>query len=192
MKFKQKIALKILHWKGWTIAGKPEDIQLWRDTEKCVIISAPHTSISDYILGYLTLVALDKKAAFLINKKFFFFPMNLILKAHGGIPVEHGKNKVFLQQIITSFEKTDRLFLNITPEGTRKKVTRWKRGFHQIIQATKAPLLLGALDYKKKQIIFGNAFNITDDFNADMKEIIKFYDGVTGKYPEKFALHVCS
>jgi 1-acyl-sn-glycerol-3-phosphate acyltransferase len=81
------------------------------------------------------------------------------------------------------------MFLTITPEGTRKKVIRWKRGFHQLVQATNAPLLLGALDYQKKHIILGGAFTITDNFNADMKEIGKFYKDVSAKYPEKFAVH---
>jgi 1-acyl-sn-glycerol-3-phosphate acyltransferase len=82
------------------------------------------------------------------------------------------------------------MFLTITPEGTRKKVTRWKKGFYQLVQATNALLLLGALDYSKKHIILGPAFTITDDFNADMKEIGKFYKDVSGKYPEKFSIHV--
>jgi hypothetical protein len=91
MTFKQRLALNIIRWKGWKIAGKTEDIQLWHDTEKCILIEAPHTSFSDYIMGYLTLVALRKKGTFMINKKFFFFPLNLILKAHGGIPVRAGE-----------------------------------------------------------------------------------------------------
>ena len=190
MKFKQRLALKILRWTGWQFAGETEDIQRWRDTQKCIVIEAPHTSLSDYIMGYVTLTALGKKASFLINEKFFVFPLNLILKAHGGIPVVTGKDKNFVQQIAESFEKADRMFLTITPEGTRKKVTRWKRGFHQLVQRTNAPLLLGALDYKKKHIILGNAFAITDDFNADMKEIGKFYKDVSGKYPEKFSIHI--
>ena len=190
MTLKQQLALKILRWTGWKIAGEPEDIQRWHDTEKCILISAPHTSISDYLLGYVTLAALGKKGSFMINKKFFVFPLNLILKAHGGIPVKAG-DKDFLPKITQAFEKTDRMFLTITPEGTRKRVTRWKRGFYQLTQATNATLLIGALDYSKKHIIFGPDFTITNDFNADMKEIGKFYKDVQGKFPEKFSLHVC-
>jgi len=191
MKFKQRLARKILRWMKWQLTGEPEGIQCWHDTQKCILISAPHTSIMDYVLGYITLVSLGKKGSFLINKKFFFFPLNLILKAHGGIPVVTGKDKKdFLQQVTASFEKADKMFLTITPEGTRKKVTRWKKGFYQLVQRTGAPLLIGALDYKKKHVILGNAFTITGDFNADMIEIGKFYKDVSGKYPEKFSIHV--
>ena len=188
MKIKQRLALKVLRWARWQIAGEPAHIQRWRDTQKCIVIAAPHTTFWDYVLGYLTLASLGKKGSFLINKKFFVFPLNLILKAHGGVPVIR-KDKDFLNQVVTSFEKSDGMFLTLTPEGTRKKVTRWKRGFYQLVQRTNAPLLLGAMDYKKKQIILGDAFPITDDFNADMGEIIKFYKDVVAKYPEKFALH---
>ena len=188
MKIKQRLALKVIRWTGWQLAGEPEHIQRWRDTQKCIVIAAPHTTFWDYVLGYLTLAALGKKGSFLINKKFFVFPLNLILKAHGGVPVIP-KDKDFLNQVVKSFEKADGMFLTLTPEGTRKKVTRWKRGFYQLVQRTNAPLLLGAMDYKKKHIILGDAFPITDDFNTDMGEIIKFYKDVQGKYPEKFALH---
>ena len=188
MKIKQRLALKIIRWMGWQIAGEQEHIQRWRDTQKCIVIEAPHTTFWDYVMGYLTLVAMGKKGSFLINKKFFIFPLNLILKAHGGIPVTAG-DKGFLNHVAATFEKADGMFLTITPEGTRKRVTRWKRGFYQLAQRTNAPLLLGALDYKNKHIILGNAFPITDDYNADMEEICKFYKGVQGKYPEKFALH---
>ena len=192
MKVKQRFAKNVLRWKGWKFVGEVEAIQRWQDTQKCVLIVAPHTSISDYVIGYFSLAALEKKASFLINKKFFFFPLNLILKAYGGIPVETGKDKDFLQQIAELFEKSNRVFLTITPEGTRKKVTRWRKGFYQLTQATNAPLLLGALDYKEKHIILGNVFTITNDFNADMKEIGKFYQDVSGKYPEQFSIHAGS
>jgi len=190
MTTKQRFAHKVLQWKGWKFEGEPEALQIWQDTQKCILIVAPHTSISDYIIGYYSLAALGKKAMFLINKKFFFFPLNLILKAYGGIPVETGKDKDFLQQIVELFEKSNRIFLTITPEGTRKKVTRWRKGFHQLTQATNAPLLLGALDYGKKHIVLGNIFSITNDFNADMKEIGEFYKDVSGKYPEQFSVHI--
>jgi 1-acyl-sn-glycerol-3-phosphate acyltransferase len=192
MKIKQRFALKILRWKGWKITGETEAVQRWQNTQKCILIVAPHTSLSDYIIGYIVLTSLGKKATFLINKKFFFFPLNLILRTHGGIPVEMGKDKEFVQRIAERFEKADQMFLSITPEGTRKKVTRWRKGFYQLTQATNATLLLGALDYKKKHIILGNAFPITNNFNADMKEIGKFYQDVSGKYPEKFSVHVNS
>ena len=189
MKIKQRLAMNTLRWIGWQFAGEPEHKQRWYDLQKCVLIAAPHTTFWDYVLGYLTLAALGKKGSFLINKKFFFFPLNLILKAHGGIPVVTGRDKNFVEQVAEALEKADGMFLTLTPEGTRKKVTRWKRGFYQLVQMTNIPLLLGAIDYKKKQIIFGNTFPITNDFNADMKEIMKFYKDVSAKYPEKFALH---
>jgi 1-acyl-sn-glycerol-3-phosphate acyltransferase len=162
---------------------------LWHDTKKCILIAAPHTSISDSFIGYLTVTALGKKASVMINKKFFFFPLNFILKANGGIPVKKGERD-FLIQVVKSFEKADEMFLTITPEGTRKKVTRWKRGFYQLVQVTGAPLILGAIDYKKKHIILGDAFTITNNFNADMVEIGKFYKDVSAKYPEKFSVHI--
>lgn len=189
MRFKQKFFLWVFHLLGWEFTGTENALRTWNETQKCILIVAPHTAIADYPLGYLALLALGKRAKFLINKKFFFFPLGFLLKANGGIPVNTGKDKDFLKKVAEAFEKTDRMFLTITPEGTRKRVMRWRKGFYQLAETTGMPLLLGALDYKKKNIILGNEFKITGDFNADMRTINEFYKDVSGKYPELFALH---
>lgn len=189
MRCKQKISLKLFHRLGWKFVGTETAFQTWEETKKCVLIVAPHTAKADYSLGYLALLALGKKAKFLINKKFFFFPLGAILRAHGGIPVASGKDKDFLKNMTEYFEKSEQMFLVFTPEGTRRKVNRWRKGFYQVVQETNVPLLLGALDFKKREVKLGDVFAISGDFNADMQEINKFYAGVTGKHPERFALH---
>lgn len=189
MRCKQKISLKLFHRLGWKFVGTETAFRTWEETKKCVLIVAPHTAKADYSLGYLALLALGKKAKFLINKKFFFFPLGAILRAHGGIPVASGKDKDFLKNMTEYFEKSEQMFLVFTPEGTRRKVNRWRKGFYQVVQETNVPLLLGALDFKKREVKLGDVFAISGDFNADMQEINKFYAGVMGKHPERFALH---
>ncbi|MDR0364896.1 MAG: 1-acyl-sn-glycerol-3-phosphate acyltransferase [Bacteroidales bacterium] len=189
MNRRQRFFLRLFHRTGWKFVGEERAVQTWKDMEKCVLIVAPHTAIVDYTVGYLALLALGKKAKFLINKKFFFFPLGAILRTNGGIPVALGKNKNFLKNITEYFAKSPRMFLVVTPEGTRKKVNRWRKGFYQIAQETGVPVLLGALDFKKKEVKLGDAFPVSGNFNADMKEINKFYAGVSGKYPKRFALH---
>jgi hypothetical protein len=49
----------------------------------------------------------------------------------------------------------------------------------------KVPIALGFLDYKKKTGGFGPLFHPTGDIEADMNEIQSFYQGISGKHPEK-------
>jgi 1-acyl-sn-glycerol-3-phosphate acyltransferase len=78
------------------------------------------------------------------------------------------------------------MVLAITPEGTRKGVAKWRRGFLYIAAEANVPLLLGAIDYKKKHIEVTTEFKPTGDVDADLRAIKKFYSVYNAKYPEKF------
>jgi len=73
----------------------------------------------------------------------------------------------------------------LAPEGTRKKVTRWKTGFYHIARGAGVPIVLSFLDYARKEGGLGPVFYPTGDFEADMREILAFYAGVTGRHPER-------
>ena len=42
------------------------------------------------------------------------------------------------------------MYLCITPEGSRKKRKKWKKGFLVIAKAAGVPVYLGRIDYKEK------------------------------------------
>jgi hypothetical protein len=86
------------------------------------------------------------------------------------------------------FEKNKRFVLVITPEGTRKKTDNWKRGFSIIAKKAKVPVVIGTVDYAKKELDIIGEFKLTDDVDTDIKDIQKYYLNVTAKYPAKFNL----
>ena len=61
------------------------------DYDKCVICAAPHTSNWDLFIGKLFYGAIGRKTSFMMKKEWFFFPLGLIFKAVGGIPVNRGR-----------------------------------------------------------------------------------------------------
>ena len=61
------------------------------DYPKCIICVAPHTSNLDFIIGELAYWSVGRRAGFLMKSTWFFFPLGLLLKALGGIPVKRGK-----------------------------------------------------------------------------------------------------
>lgn len=76
--------------------------------------------------------------------------------------------------------------LAITPEGTRSRVTKWHTGFLNIAREAGVPIVLGAIDFKKKEITITRTFTPSGDNERDMAEIKKYYRQFTGKYPDKF------
>ena len=157
------------------------------DYPKCVICVAPHTSNWDFIIGELVCHSLRWKASFLMKETWFFFPLKYLLKAIGGIPVSRKKKGSELTEaIIETFKSTDRLKLAITPEGTRKRVEKWRSGIIYIALGAKIPIVLAAIDYKLKHVSITETYIPTGDIDADMRYIKNYYKGVNAKFPLKF------
>lgn len=153
---------------------------------KAVITAAPHTSKEDFPVGIGAWYPENKKASFIAKKELFEGPMGFIFRATGGIPIDRAKTKNMVEQAADHFKETDELFLVVAPEGTRAKMPRWKTGFYYIAKAAGVPIILGYMDFAKKQVGLGEVFYPTDDVKADFRYIENFYSKVTAKYPEKY------
>ncbi len=178
------IAKWILKLMGWTITNV-----IPPGTKKVVIAVAPHTSYWDFVIGRLAYYVMGVKAQFLIKKEVFRFPLKGILLRMGGIPVDRGKSSRMVDQIVELFHHSESLIIVITPEGTRKPVKHWKKGFYHIAFQAKVPIALGYLDYKRKEGGVGKVIIPDGRVEEQMKEIMEFYKGRTGKHPERFLLH---
>ncbi|MFO8067400.1 MAG: 1-acyl-sn-glycerol-3-phosphate acyltransferase [Bacteroidales bacterium] len=180
---KSRIAKFILRVLGWKVESLMSE-----DIKKAVVVMAPHTSYYDFIFGWLAFAAYRIKGKFMIKKEVFFFPVGPILKAMGGIPVDRSNSKKALKSVKKAFENSKSLFLVVTPEGTRRFVKNWKKGFYFIAQDADVPILLGYLDYKKKVGGIGPLINPHDDFDKILKQVQDFYRDKNARHPEKFSL----
>ena len=156
------------------------------DYPKSIICVAPHTSNWDFILGKLAYAAVGRKAGFLMKESWFFFPLGCIFRAMGGIPVPRQKGTALTERIVERFNHAERLSIAITPEGTRKRTDKWRRGFLYIAYDAHIPVLLGAIDYRRKEISIVKEFTPTGDVDADLRKIKDYYKDFTGKYPSNF------
>jgi 1-acyl-sn-glycerol-3-phosphate acyltransferase len=123
--------LKILGWK--IDVGK--EFML----DKAVVVMAPHTSMADFWIGRLAFWKINLPVRFLIKKELFWFPMGIILKSLGAIPVDRKKIGNLTESIVQMFREKRKFMFTITPEGTRNLNYNWKRGFYQIAQAADVP-----------------------------------------------------
>jgi 1-acyl-sn-glycerol-3-phosphate acyltransferase len=73
------------------------------------------------------------------------------------------------------FETNERFWLAIAPEGTRKKVHKWKSGFWHIARAAGVPILPVYFHYPERTVGFGPLLHPGDDLEADMAKIREFY-----------------
>lgn len=152
-----------------------------QNTKKCILLVVPHTSWHDFLNALLVRQIIGLKMSFLGKKELFAWPIGWYFKKVGGIPLDRtpGQNKV--DAIAQLFAQREELRLTIAPEGTRKKVTRWKTGFYFIAKKAKIPIVLVAFDFGNKQTKISAPFFPTDDQEADFRAMYQFYKGVQGK-----------
>ena len=156
--------------------------------DKCIICVAPHTSNWDFIIGQLYYRSLGRTAGFLMKKEWFFWPLGILFRKMGGIPVYRSKKTSMTDTLAERIKEMERFELAVTTEGTRSKVTTWKRGFYFIALKAGIPIQLYDLDYKNKVIRCNKELMPTGDVDADMREIMEYYKNSNAKYPEKFAI----
>lgn len=177
------ISGRILKIFGWKITGE------FPDLKKSVVVFAPHTSAWDFILGILYMNEKGVKNYSLVKKEVFFFPINIIMNALGAIPVDRkNKNSNVASQVVLAFNKNNEFNLIVSAEGSRRKVSNWKRGFYHIAQAANVPIVIGYIDYEMKEVGIEGIVSDTSNLENTMKEINMFYKNVKGKYPENFVL----
>lgn len=178
----KKVYKFILKRLGWTIKTS---IEL---PNKSVICVAPHTSNWDLPLGLIVYKAMGRKASFLIKKDWFFFPMNILFDALGGIPVDRSKKTSLTEQIAEVFNSKEKFELAITPEGTRKPNPDWKMGFYYIAMAANVPIVVVSIDYQKKEVHFDKQVTPSGNLEVDLAIIKDSYKEVNAKYPDNFML----
>ena len=153
----------------------------------CVMVVAPHTSVDDWLLGICCLWKLGVNHHIFIKKEFFNIATGWLLRRTGAIPVDRGNKKNgMVQQAVAHLKQNDDWTLVVTPEGTRKAVNRWKRGFYEIATNAGVPIVLTYIDYGKKTMGVGPTFIPTGDFAADMPLIMDFYRDKTARHPKGF------
>jgi 1-acyl-sn-glycerol-3-phosphate acyltransferase len=176
------ISSLILRVFGWKSEG------IVPSTRKFIVVSAPHTSMYDFVIGRLYYGTVGIKPAVMIKRELFFFPLGYILRWLGGVPVDRGRKSNIIDRMVSEFQSRDEFILTITPEGTRKRVTEWKKGFYQIALAANVPILPGYFDYKRKVIGIGELIYPSGDIKKDMKTIKLFFKDITPRHPERFSV----
>ena len=169
----------ILDLLGWEINGEFPDIK------KSVVIFAPHTSYWDGFYGKLFLMQFDINYKFLSKKEFFKFPLKYFFNAFGSIPVY--KNKEYIIQIAQLFDNKKELHIVLSPEGKLAKTTHWKKGFYYMAEKANVPIVVGYIDYKKKELGVKEVITDIGNMNETINKISVMYKNVNAKYPENFA-----
>ncbi len=175
------LANACLRLSGWKVAG-----ELPENTPKYVLIGAPHTSNWDFVLMLLAVLHKRMEIHWMGKDALFRGPMGPVMRWLGGIAIDRSQPNGLVGQMVEVYRQSDSMIVTIPPEGTRKKVERWKTGFYWIAHEASVPIVLGYADFGTKTVGFGPVFHTTGDIEHDMPLIQDFYQDKQGRYPELF------
>lgn len=161
---------------GWRFRGE------FPDLPRLVIIVAPHSSAWDGIWGIAAKVGLNLGIEFMAKKEAFVGPVGWALRKAGGIAVDRAAPGGIAEQVAAEMRERGRMWFLLAPEGTRRRVERWKAGFWKIARAAGAPVLCVAFDYPSKTIHLGPVIECSADLEADMARIRAWYRPFVGKH----------
>jgi len=166
----------VLRWSGWRLLGELPD------EPKLVVIGAPHSSYWDAVWGLLMKIGIGLDIRIMIKREVVNGPLGLILRPLGAIAIDRSAATDVVGQMVERFGREEKMWLGITPEGTRRQVARWKSGFLRIARGAGVPIMPVFIDYPSKTFTLGPLFRPSDDAEADMAALRAMFAPYRGKY----------
>lgn len=171
------IGRTVMRLAGWGIEGT------FPDRAKLVLAVAPHTSNWDFLHGAAAMFALDLKASFIGKHTLFVWPLSGFLRWMGGIPVDRSAARGIVGEVVDRFRGEPSRVLAIAPEGTRRKVERFKTGFLHIARGAGVPVVLVGLDYATRTVRIGPCFDVGEDIEAERARVEAHFAAIPGRHP---------
>lgn len=155
------------------------------DVPKAILLGAPHTTNWDLLLAMGMRYALGLRYNWMMKAEAFFFPFGGMFKAMGGVPIDRKAANGVVGQMEEWFNANEKAWIGITPEGTRSKVSTYKKGYLRIAYATGVPVFVVGVDRESRTLVFDQIMELTGDIEADNTRIRDFIRSkYTGLKPE--------
>lgn len=169
-----KLILKTIGWKV-VLQGDANVLN------RCILVVAPHTHNSEYILGNLAYWSLGRPLKIIIKDAHTKAWYGSVVKGLGGIGIDRSQKNDLINFVAKQFEKED-FSLVITPEGTRSWVPKWRKGFYHMALAAKVPIVLAAGDFKRKTMYLGYTIPYEKIASVPYEEIMREIEEYYIKY----------
>lgn len=176
---KRALARETLRLMGWKVIG---DLPT---SGKYIVCGAPHTSNWDFFFFIVVEWLFGVRLRFMAKHTLFRPPAGWILRRMGGIPVNRGTHHDFVSYVADEFAKHENLAIVVPAEGTRGRADYWKSGFYFMAKSAGVPIILGTLDFAKKEIDFTQRLIPGESVRDDMDRVRAVYADVQGKHPER-------
>ena len=153
---------------------------------KFVAIVAPHTSNWDFPVGVLVMFALDLEVHWFGKDTLFRTPLAPLFRRLGGRPVNRATPEGVVDEMTEMVRAEPTFILALAPEGTRRRVARWRTGFYHIAERAAIPILPVSLDWSRREVTLGTPMLPTGNLTADLATLHTFYRREMARNPDAF------
>lgn len=174
------IARALMLLTGWRFEGALPNLP------RFVLIVAPHTSNWDFPAGLMAMFGLGIRGTFLGKDTLFRRPFGFFFRWLGGIPVDRSSPNNVVEQTIGYFRTRDRIILALSPEGTRKKIPRWRTGFYWVAVGAGVPIVPVAFDFPRKRFVLHPPQTMTGNAEKDLAHLHGFFNAAQAFRPENY------
>ena len=122
---------------------------------------------------------------FLSKKRWFVPVFKILLNKLGGIPVDRENPELLVQKIGDYSKNNEGVLIAVTPEGTRKKVSKWKTGFLRIAKISNSIIIPLGIDYPSKTFTLGQVYQPTGENEKDIRELQLILKDFRGRHPDR-------
>jgi len=172
-----RLALGLLRWRFEGVVP---------DVPRCVTILAPHTSNWDFVVGLAALIAVGLRGRFLGKDTIFRPPFGFLARWAGGISVDRKRAEGVVAQAAASLREGEPFFLALAPEGTRRRVERWKTGFYRIAQGAGVGIWPVTLDYRTRVVRLHPLVALSGDTDADLVRLRSHFSASMAQHPDNY------
>ena len=170
-----------------SLAGWQWDIKVENLPKKYVLVCAPHTSNWDFYYAVFGFWALGMPMKVLIKDTHTKSWYGSIIKAVGGIGINRSQAGNVIDHSVSLIKEFDNIAFLITPEGTRNRVVKWRKGFYYIARQSNVPIVVAIGNYKDKK---AEIVEIIDPVNKTYEEVCdvlqEIYKSKYAKYPNQY------
>ena len=165
---------------GWRIAGNIPNVP------KYVLIVAPHTSNWDFFHGFCAFLVLRLDNTWLAKHTVFFWPLGILARAFGGMPIDRSKGGNIVRACVAEFARREQDVHHHHArrnarqgEGVEARLLLHRHGSERSDRSRGARLREAArADH--------GAVHPTGDAAADLPKIKAMYSARMARHPENF------
>ena len=170
--------------RGWKFVGTPTT-----HLQKGIWVACPHWTNWDFPLGLWIRQEIGVYIGFFGKDSLFKWYSGWLFRALGGYAVNRDQATNLVTATVNTLKSSEKIHVCITPEGTRKDVSKLKNGFYFIALKSGVPLILIGFDQAHKEIVFGPVIYPTGNYVEDMKPFYAFFSSIGANKKEWLKLY---